>query len=420
MALILCPECKKEISDKALSCPHCGFPLEASSLPKRKSAGRGKKNRRRKLPNGFGSITEIKGKNLRNPFYARKTVGKNEFGKPILKPLKPDAYFESYDLAYTALLEYNKNPYDLEPDINVQELYNKWTDCYFKTLNSESSIRTITSVWAYCSSVYSMRAKDIRGRHIKGCMEDGFVIGKVGKKKGQVIKATAGVKSRIKSMFNLMLDYALEYEIIDKNYARTFEISDDIIKEKEEAKRGHILFSADEIELLWKNVDEYRFIDMILIQIYSGWRPQELAIMRLENVNIQNWSFKGGMKTNAGKDRIVPIHSVIQNLVKKNYESALLLGSSQLFNDPKAVKGGMKMTYDKYSMRFKKIIDALHLNPQHRPHDPRKTFVTLAKKANVDEYVIKLVVGHRIEDITERTYTERDLEWLRAEIEKIK
>lgn len=27
MALIKCPECTKEISDKALSCPNCGFPI---------------------------------------------------------------------------------------------------------------------------------------------------------------------------------------------------------------------------------------------------------------------------------------------------------------------------------------------------------------------------------------------------------
>lgn len=27
MALINCPECKKEVSDSALSCPHCGFQL---------------------------------------------------------------------------------------------------------------------------------------------------------------------------------------------------------------------------------------------------------------------------------------------------------------------------------------------------------------------------------------------------------
>ena len=27
MALIPCPECKREVSDKAASCPHCGNPL---------------------------------------------------------------------------------------------------------------------------------------------------------------------------------------------------------------------------------------------------------------------------------------------------------------------------------------------------------------------------------------------------------
>lgn len=28
MALVECPECKKQISDKAVSCPNCGFPLK--------------------------------------------------------------------------------------------------------------------------------------------------------------------------------------------------------------------------------------------------------------------------------------------------------------------------------------------------------------------------------------------------------
>lgn len=29
MALIKCPECEREISDKAVSCPHCGMPIRA-------------------------------------------------------------------------------------------------------------------------------------------------------------------------------------------------------------------------------------------------------------------------------------------------------------------------------------------------------------------------------------------------------
>ena len=30
MALITCPECHGQVSDKATACPHCGYPLERS------------------------------------------------------------------------------------------------------------------------------------------------------------------------------------------------------------------------------------------------------------------------------------------------------------------------------------------------------------------------------------------------------
>ena len=58
-------------------------------------------------------------------------VGKTEFGRPIYKSLKPQSYFSTYNDAYAALIEYNKNPYDLDNDITVSELYEKWTDVYF-------------------------------------------------------------------------------------------------------------------------------------------------------------------------------------------------------------------------------------------------------------------------------------------------
>ena len=62
----------------------------------------------------------------------------------------------------------------------------------------------------------------------------------------------------------------------------------------------------------------------------------------------------------------------------------------------------------------------MKLNPLHRPHDGRVQFVTMAKKADVDEYVIKKIVGHYIDDVTEKSYTKRDIEWIRTEMEKIK
>lgn len=409
--LIKCSECELQVSDKAVICPHCGFPLKPDKKIYHKTS------KRKRLPNGFGQISLIKNHNLRNPYRALVPVGKTETGRFICKPLKPQSYFRTYNDAYAALVEYHKNPYDLESSLTTKELYEKWTESYFKTLKSESSIRTIKSAWRYCSSIYNMRAMDIRARHIKGCMDEGVAI-----IKGEQKKPSAGIKSRIKSMFNLMLDFAVEYEIVDKNYARTFDVSDDIVQEREQSKRGHIPFTDDEMTTLWNNVDIKKYVDVILIQCYSGWRPGELGLLELDKVDLKNWTFIGGMKTKAGTNRLVPIHTKIRPLIKKKYQEAEALGSKYLINctDSATHRNSLKLTYDKYQQRFTKIKNELNLNPNHRAHDGRKHFVTMAKKYNVDEYAIKYMVGHEISDITEKVYTQRETEWLKNEIEKIK
>lgn len=381
--LITCPECELQVSDKAVACPHCGYPMVSTQKRKYNS----KKHRR--LPNGFGQITEIKGRNLRNPFRAMVTVGKTETGRPICKPLKPQAFFATYNDAYAALVEYNKNPYDLEPNITLKELYEKWSTMYFKTLKSKSSERTVTSAWAKCTSLYGMDASAIRARHIKACMD-------------QV--ESENMKSRIKSLFNLMLDYAVEYEIVDRNYARSFNVSRNITTENE-----HIAFTDEELNTLWANLG-LKYVDAILIQCYTGLRPQELVLIEQKNISLVENTIIGGMKTKAGTDRIIPIHPDIKPLIKSRLE----LGGKYL------IDGDNFLTYDKYRTRFKNVCNGLKLNPEHRPHDPRKTFITLAKKYNVDEYAIKRIVGHALDDITEAIYTERPNSWLVEEVSKIK
>lgn len=411
--LILCPECALQVSDKALSCPHCGYPLQKTTRTNNRKYS---KSKRKRLPNGFGSITEIKNTSLRCPFRALVTVGKDENGRPIRKMLKPKAYFETYNDAYIALIEYHKNPYDLDNYITMGELFDRWFGEYSKTLAGDSSRRTVTSAWAYCSSIKDVPVKTIRARHLKGCMEDGTIT-----VNGEERHASPSTKSRMKSLFNLMLDYAVEYEICNRNYARTFNISDDIIKECNDVKRGHITFTDNEMRRLWDTVNSVEYVDMILIQCYSGWRPQELCKLKISDVDLDKWTFKGGMKTEAGTNRVVPIHEKIKGLVKNRYDQAVTLGSEYLFNTTDATthKSNITMTYDKYRHRFNKIVKELSLNPDHRAHDPRKQFVTMAKKYDVDEHAIKYIVGHKETDITESVYTVRDPNWLAKEISKI-
>lgn len=410
--IIKCIECGLQVSDKAILCPHCGFPMQPNAVGKYTR----KKKGRPKLPNGFGQISEIKNRNLRNRFRVMVTVGKTSEGKPISKLLKPNAYFKTYNEAYEALVEYNKNPYDLNTSsITMTELYEKWSKEYLKTV-ATSNVRSIQSAWNYCSVLYEMRVADVRAKHLKKCIDGASREGK-----GKIIQASANTKSRIKSIFNLMFDYANENDLVEKNYARTFNVSDKILKEVEEVKRGHISFTDKEMEILWKNVDKIPYVDVILIQCYSGWRPQELGLIELNRVDLNNWVFAGGMKTDAGMNRLVPIHSKIRPLIKKRYEEAININSKYLINctDSQRKKNDIKMTYDKYRHRFRSIRDKLNLNPEHRAHDPRKQFITMAKRYNLDEYAIKYIAGHRISDITEKIYTDRTVQWLKDEMEKI-
>ena len=409
--IIKCIECGLQVSDKAILCPHCGFPMQPNAVGKYTR----KKKGRPKLPNGFGQISEIKNRNLRNRFRVMVTVGKTSEGKPISKLLKPNAYFKTYNEAYEALVEYNKNPYDLNTSsITMTELYEKWSKEYLKTV-ATSNVRSIQSAWNYCSVLYEMRVADVRAKHLKKCIDGASREGK-----GKIIQASANTKSRIKSIFILMFDYANENDLVEKNYARTFNVSDKILKEVEEVKRGHISFTDKEMEILWKNVDKIPYVDVILIQCYSGWRPQELGLIELNRVDLNNWVFAGGMKTDAGMNRLVPIHSKIRPLIKKRYEEAININSKYLINCTDSQrKNDIKMTYDKYRHRFRSIRDKLNLNPEHRAHDPRKQFITMAKRYNLDEYAIKYIAGHRISDITEKIYTDRTVQWLKDEMEKI-
>ncbi|MCD8119683.1 MAG: tyrosine-type recombinase/integrase [Lachnospiraceae bacterium] len=404
--LIQCPECELQVSDKTITCPHCGYPLQPNIIKQRKPR---QSNKRRRLPNGFGQISEIKNRNLRKPFRAMVTVGKTETGRPICKPLKPDAYFETYNDAYMALVEYNKNPYDLDPGITVKEVYEKWSPGYYATLKSPNAMMRS---WEFCSAVYDMRVKDLRVRHIKGCMEEGTRM-----VKGELKSPTVVQKGNIKTLFNLLLDYALEMGAVDKNYSRDFKGSGEEYK----VEKDHIIFTTEEMNSLWKHVEDTDFVDVLLIQCYSGWRPKELISLELKDVDLEKGTFTGGSKTEAGFDRTVPIHSLIRPFVEQRYKEAEAAGSMYLFNRKSKFKNAtVHLNYTQYRKELIEIYDKLNLNPEHRPHDGRKTFVSLAKKYKVDEYAIKYLIGHAIADITEKVYTVREPEWLRSEIEKIK
>lgn len=400
--LIKCPECELQVSDKAFSCPHCGYPIQPNVKPViRKSP------KRKRLPNGFGQISELKNRNLRKPFRAMITVGFNEVGKPISKLLQPEAYFKTYNEAYEALIEHNKNPYVITETLTLEELHERWLNDYSRR-NPKSKRNYVGSCWFCCKPLYSISIKDIHPIQLKRMIDEA--------------DCSANIKSRMKSMLNMMFDYAVEYELINRNPAKAFKLSDEIVINRSVVDKEHIDFTDQEMKTLWKSLDKHYLVGAVIIQCFMGWRPQELCLLEISNVHLDEGYIVGGMKTKAGKDRTVPIHSKIKFLVEKYYNRAIELGSKYLFvNEDFNGKNQISLlNYDSYSERFTKIIFMLGMNSNHRPHDCRVQFSTTCKRYEVNEYAIKYMMGHSIQDITEKIYTKRGIDWLQKELEKIK
>lgn len=341
-----------------------------------------------KKANGNGSVSKLSGIR-RKPYIARVTLGWDEStGRQIRKTI---GTYVTQKEAQKALIDYLDNPYDLDlSNILFKDVYEKWSKLKYPKV-SHSAILGYQSAYNNVEKLHNMKIKDIKARHLQEAIDSCS--------KGQA------TKKKIKFLFGQMFAYAMQNDIITKDYSEFVDIG----KASEESKREP--FSNKEIELLWKHIDDIEFIDTILIMIYSGFRIGELLELETKNIDLINMTMTGGLKTEAGKNRLVPIHPKILPLIEKRYNK----DNQYLIINFK----GKKMKYDNYyKEKFIPIME--QLNMEHRPHDCRHTFATLLSNANANATAIKKMIGHESYTTTEKIYTHKDIEELRKNVELIK
>lgn len=90
-----------------------------------------------------------------------------------------------------------------------------------------------------------------------------------------------------------------------------------LLDEIKKKSKGKVPFSTEQVNKLWQYLDDIPYVDMVLIAIYTGFRPQELVVLEVDNVFLDENKLVGGMKTEAGTDRVVPIQPAIKNLVER-------------------------------------------------------------------------------------------------------
>ena len=324
-----------------------------------------------RLPNGYGSVHKLSG-NRRNPWRVRKFVSKDEFGKPKYINI---GYFPNRTKALEALHEFNKNPYDIQNDkLTFEDIYNQMIVRQEIKL-SESSIKNMTSLYKHTSLINQMNIKEIKTFHLQKVVDEAPV--------------GLSMKKKLKVLINKVFDYAVKNDIVNKNYAKFIDILDNGSGEKREKTP----FNFEEIEDIFKHNDfDY---DVIKILLCTGYRINELLGLKIERVHLEEGYMNTGLKTKAGKDRIVPISRHIKPLIQKYYNP----DNEYLFTNKK----GKKYSYTTYKDRWDKII------PNHTPHDTRHTFISIMDNVQVNKVAAKRIFGHADSNVTESVYTHKNL-----------
>nr|DAL74357.1 MAG TPA: Integrase [Caudoviricetes sp.] len=152
-------------------------------------------------------------------------------------------------------------------------------------------------------------------------------------------------------------------------------------------------------------------MDIVLVMIYTGMRIGETLAVRSEDVHLaERWIAVHGTKT-AAADRIVPIHRDIIPIIQARLDA----GGELLFERD----GGGKIGYYYFTLYFFDDFKK-HFGFEQTPHACRHTFISLAMASEMNQVLIRKMVGHAASNVTESTYTHAYIADLVREIDKLK
>lgn len=338
-----------------------------------------------KNPNGYGSVVKLSG-NRRRPYAVRKTIGFNEKGHPIYKFL---AYTETRREGLLILAKYNSAPYSIaDMNITTAGIFERYMTAQSERL-SNAQKGSLNAAFRHCSDVAQTPYAKLNSLMIQAVID--------------ACPRGASTKASIKNLFRHLDRFAMEMNIITRERCLMVTVP----PTPDSTRRP---FTSEEIALLWSNAGE-DWVDTVLIFIYTGMRLSELLSVKRGDVDERQRIITGGVKTAAGRNRVIPIHSAIFPLVSARLEN----GGEYLLSLPEAKDAPCSKS--RYYSEWGKLMARFNMN--HTPHECRHTFRSLLDSAGANKCCIDLIMGHKSKDVGERVYTHKTVEELKAAVEMI-
>ena len=318
----------------------------------------------KRLPNKFGNIFKLSGKR-RKPFCARKMVN----GKWVYV-----GYYEKYDEAFNALKLFDETKMPTEK--TLKDVYEEM--CLERYGEEKTDGRKhMNSAFNHCQSLWGKRLKDITLEEVEAT------------KKG---KTQSAIK-RIREMWGAVYDYGTRHDYIFKDLSgrlkwkisTTPQINSSVLTED----------LLDPKHLSWYMLTVPRCVarDVNAIMMYTGMRPSEVLELQVGNIDLLKRQMVGGMKTDAGKNRRIPIHRDLVGLIRTLLEEAKEAGRTTLIPS---------MSYNTLLVKMKETMP--HFAKKHSMRDWRRFVVTTCRQNKIDEAILDSYIGHEPGTVQEKHY----------------
>ena len=281
---MFCRKCGQEIPDESAFCNWCG----TKQIVVRKTRKRG---------NSTGSVYPIKP----GIWQAAVTVAiwYDENDKLHIKRKKRN--FSRKSDAVMALPEMLRsvNGEASVPDMNLHDLWEVYSRSKDYDALSRSQADKMTFAWNRWKKDYEFRG--IRTLTVAD-IEDGI-------EKNTVSYYPA---RDMKVCLSHLYDIAVKREVVQHKKTEYADIPYDTPKAKREC------WTQEEVDALWTDYQAGNsFTAYILIMCYAGLRFGELSTIPLENIDVEKNMMQWGIKTDAGIDRVIPIHPRIKPLIQE-------------------------------------------------------------------------------------------------------
>lgn len=355
---MICKKCSREIADTSVYCMHCGW---RQSYPYVKH---------RKRSNGEGSIFRLPD----GRYKAEVVLGYWEENLHLHKKVATRVCKTKKD-AVAAIVELKARPFEsFETNPTLSYLYSRYSNSDAFDKLSLSQRNKLSYAWDRLEPLHYCRIQQLTVDMLQRCIDTAT----------KTYYPAHDMKVLLSHLYNL----AIRMEVVSVNKSELLELPD-----KPAAKKDR--WTDSELNALWADYDANAFTGYILIMIYAGLRYGELSTLLIENIDLERHVMIGGIKTEAGINREIPIADRILPIVTECY-----------YNNRYKL---LEMNEDTFYKRYWETIERTGLR-KLPPHTCRHTYFSLMTAAGIQAGIITETGGHASYLTTMKNYVTLSLE----------